>query len=162
MVVPNTNANSENFTLTTIFQPRAEFSSIVYKGRIYIIAGANDKEFYNDVWTMNFYNPNRFDLRNPGGRKAKYIFSPRYSQQALLHNNELYVMGGFTNEPVGQLMCDVWKMEDDNGNFWTRLAVDAWDKKGRIEFGAVSYNNEMYVMGGYGGKATLSTKIEMK
>ena len=31
-----------------------------YKGSIYIIAGANDKQFYNDIWSMNFYNRNKF------------------------------------------------------------------------------------------------------
>ena len=151
-IVPNVNSNdnnnnNENVSLTNIFPPRAEFASVTYKGSIYIIAGANDKQFYNDIWSMNFYNRNKFNLITNGGKKAKNIFSPRYSHRSILFNDEIYVMGGFTNEPVGQLLCDVWKMQD-NGQSWKRLTVNAWGKKGRIEFGAISYNKQMFVMGG--------------
>ena len=96
---------------------------------------------------MNFYNRNKFNLITNGGKKAKNIFSPRYSHRSILFNDEIYVMGGFTNEPVGQLLCDVWKMQG-NGQSWKRLTVNAWGKKGRIVFGAMSYNKQMFVMGG--------------
>ena len=89
-IVPQLDNSSSSMN---IFQPRAEFSSIPYKGRIYIIAGASDKQFYNDVWMMDFNNPNKFNLVTLGGKKAKNIFSPRYSHQAILHQNEIYVMG---------------------------------------------------------------------
>eukprot|EP00943_MAST-04B_sp_MAST-4B-sp1_P006152 g6152.t1 len=133
-IIPNSDEynGAGNSSLQYIFPPRAEFATIAYNGGVYVIAGANNKQFYNDVWVMNFYNPNQFDLVTGGGRKAKNIFSPRYSHQAVLHKDEIYIMGGFTNEPVGQLLCDVWKMQD-NGRSWKRLTAEAWDKKSRIE-----------------------------
>ena len=59
------------------FEPRAEFSSTTYDGSIYIIGGANGDKFYNDVWKLNYFKPNTWDLVTAGGRKAKHIFSPR-------------------------------------------------------------------------------------
>ena len=69
-------------------------------------------------------------------------------------------MGGVTNEPAAQILCDVWKIQD-GGRSWKRLTVDAWNKRGRIEFGAISYNNNMFVMGGFGGKPNVKEKTEM-
>ena len=142
------------------FEPRAEFSSTTYDGSIYIIGGANGDKFYNDVWKLNYFKPNTWDLVTAGGRKAKHIFSPRYSHQAVLFKDEIYVMGGVTNEPTAQILCDVWKIQD-GGRSWKRLTADAWNKRGRIEFGAISYNNNMFVMGGFGGKPNVKEKTEM-
>ena len=140
-----------------VFSPRADFASTVYEGHIWVFGGAKDKIYYNDVWKLHPTDPNLWIRVTPGGPNTKRVFSPRYSNEAVVYNGKMWVMGGFTatqGAAQGSLLCDVWSSKD--GSSWTQATDDAWYGKCRTEFGAVVFKGSMFGMGGYGGKGSTS------
>lgn len=73
----------------------------------------------------------------------------RYGHQALVFNNEVWVLGGFTTPGVP--MGDVWNSSDLGSwswSLWRQANASAWPA--RYDFGAVVFKNKMWVMGGTG------------
>lgn len=143
-----------------VFSPRADAATVVFKGKIFVLGGAKESVHYNDVWHLHPSDPNLWVLVTVGGPNARRIFSPRYSHKAIMYNERIWVMGGFTVKPgasQGSLQCDVFSSTD--GKIWVEHTNEAWMGKGRIEFGLLKFKGEMFVLGGYGGKGAVDKTV---
>jgi leucine-zipper-like transcriptional regulator 1 len=91
---------------TPQFSPRMEQATTVFNGRIYVAAGrSNDDYFsgtrYNDVWSTA-------DGLAWREETPQAPFSARWASILLNHNNQLYIIGGFSVSRTH----DVWRSND--------------------------------------------------
>ena len=74
-------------------------------------------------------------------------FSPREGHQVVVHNNRLWVIGGFEGPAgLGVVKNDVWWSED--GVTWTEVARTGRRFSTREGHQVVAYNNRLWVIGG--------------
>jgi len=73
-------------------------------------------------------------------------FYPRLAHDAIVHNGELYISGGYDNATTYR--NDVWKSSD--GNIWTLVnGSSAWSA--RFRHGMLSFDGYLWVIAGYDG-----------
>lgn len=71
---------------------------------------------------------------------------PIYSSRASVVGDKIYVMGGFTTRyPIAEAEVNIYSIKSDTWESGTQMPF------GAAQFGAMSYNNEIYVFGGYNG-----------
>ena len=97
--------------------------------------------YYSDVYASG--NGSSWSKVNAGAP-----FGGRYGSQVLSYNGKLWLIGGNSN---GTLMNDVWNSSD--GVSWVQVlapsAGTATQFTPREDFGAVVYNNAMWVIAGF-------------
>jgi len=99
------------------FPARADHASVVFNpvlgnrqdGQMWVIAGGNDSQFYNDVWSSS-------DGVTWTQATANAGFNPRINPGAAAYNGQLWVVGGQNYD--GSLDDDVWSSSD--GVTWTQ------------------------------------------
>ncbi|WGK69997.1 kelch repeat-containing protein [Candidatus Haliotispira prima] len=136
-------------TGSVVFSPRWRHAAIVFKGEIFVIGGydgednngmdlSDKSKDVNDVWKSA-------DGVTWTEVTANAAFSIRRGHATVVLNNEIFIIGGFTND--GKIN-DVWKSAD--GAVWTQVASSTvlparWGHK------AVVLNDEIFVIGGSDG-----------
>jgi len=100
--------------------------------------------YFSDVWSSG----NGSSWQQTNGNAP---FGGRFGSQMLSYNGKLWLIGGNSN---GILKNDVWNSTD--GTTWTNVLPYAATPGpnqfvGREDFGAVVYNNLMWVIGGWTG-----------
>lgn len=117
---------------------RANSRSVVINGSLYIIGGQViiNNESKPALSSMEQYNPKtkKWTLMKP-------MYSPRYSFQAEVVNNKIYVIGGFNNS---QYLSSVEEY-DPLTNVWK---LKSSMPTPRLEFKTEVVNGKIYAMGG--------------
>jgi hypothetical protein len=89
----------------TSFSARTTHATAVLHGRLYVVGGAAGTAYgvtqYNDVWSTTDGTDWRMDT-------AAAAFSARSMFALFLHNDELWLTGGF----AAGLLNDVWRSND--------------------------------------------------
>lgn len=123
---------------------RYGLSGTVFNGQMWAIGGASGPvtTYYSDVYSSS--SGSSWTKVN-----ASAPFGGRYGSQVLSYNGQLWLIGGNSN---GTLMNDVWNSTD--GKTWTQVLAPtsgstATQFSPREDFGALVYNNTMWVMGGF-------------
>lgn len=127
---------------------RYGLAGTVFNNQMWAMGGASGPAttYYSDVYSSG----NGSSWTKVNGNAP---FGCRYGSQVLSFNGQLWLIGGNNS---GTLMNDVWTSTD--GKAWTRVLASS--KSGtasqfspREDFGAVVFNNAMWVMGGFTGYA---------
>ena len=118
---------------------RGQFSALSHNGSIYVIAGQEDGNAKNDVWS------------SADGREWMLVtddagFAERSSYAAVVHNGVMFVIGGEDYEEGGSYpeYNDVWASAD--GAKWTMLSSPFGEAIYHAK--AVSYQGKIIMMGG--------------
>ena len=118
---------------------RGAFSALSHNGSIYVIAGKEDGNVKNDVWS------------SADGREWMLVtddagFAERSSYAAVVHNGVMFVIGGEEYQEGGSYpeYNDVWASAD--GAKWTMLSSPFGE--GIVHAKAVSYQGKIIMMGG--------------
>ncbi|HUO58280.1 MAG TPA: protease pro-enzyme activation domain-containing protein [bacterium] len=100
-----------------VFPARAQHSSVVFNGQMYVLGGlttpGTSATALNDVW----YTPNGKDWYPSLPSYSGQIFTPRYNAQAVVCGNALWVIGGTGTN--GSALHDTWVSQD--GANWTQV-----------------------------------------
>ncbi len=144
----------EAATKEAAFPPRSRHTLTTFKGRMWVIGGAGsligDQDFKADVWASG-------DGSNWASFLQNAPFGKRADHTALVHDNKLWVIGGYTKGELGDgFKNDVWYTED--GSNWI-LATPNAEFTPRLGHTAVSYNGYMWVIAGYAGNAKFLNDI---
>jgi hypothetical protein len=118
----------------------------VFDGKMWIIGGASHPNAnLNDIW----YTTNGIDWE----LISNNIWEGRKGHQVLVYNNRLWIMGGYDKKNYySYYYNDIWHSE--NGINWYQINTsNIWD--GRVGFGAVVFNDDIYVMGGYNNELSV-------
>ena len=124
------------------------FQVVSYNEQLWIITALR-----NDIWasqeqengkmTWTHYRPTSVPNITT---YHNLLLGLRHNNQAVVHDNKLWVIGG---NNAGIFNNDVWW--SDNGLHWTRVLnpnVDGLGFPPREQYGFVSYNNRLWVIGG--------------
>jgi len=118
---------------------RAGHTSVVFDGKIWVIGGYYfERKSYllNDVWYSS-------DGKNWSRATFSAPWSPRHSHTSVVHDNKIWVIGGFDTTAPGK--CDVWYSSD--GASWRQATASAaWGQ--RVYHSSVAFNGRIWVMGG--------------
>lgn len=127
---------------------RYGLSGSVFNGQMWAVGGASGSPdgsvtyYYGDVYSSsNGSNWTKVNSSAP--------FGGRYGSQVLSYNGKLWLIGGNNS---GTLKNDVWN--STNGSGWTQVlaasvTATATQFSPREDFGALVYNNAMWVIGGF-------------
>ncbi len=123
---------------------RYGLAGAVFNGQMWAIGGASGPvtTYYSDVYSSS--NGSNWDKVT-----GNAPFGGRYGSQVLSYNGQLWLIGGNNS---GSLMNDVWNSTD--GRTWNQVlasstTVSLTQFSPREDFGAMVYNNAMWVIGGY-------------
>jgi parallel beta-helix repeat protein len=123
------------------FPPRNGHTSVVFNNQMWVIGGENDTGYFNDVWSSS-------DGVTWTQATASAAFSARTGHTSVVFNNQLWVIGGYGNVGEGAApLNDVWSSSD--GVTWTQV-TDSAAFLPRDSHTSVVFNNQMWVIGGYG------------
>jgi leucine-zipper-like transcriptional regulator 1 len=129
---------------------RYGLTGTVFNNEMWAIGGAAEGSGGATVYFSDVWNSSSGSAWTEATGSAP--FGGRYGSQVLSYNGSLWLIGGDNN---GSLMNDVWSSPD--GKNWTKVLADS-NAPGpnqfspRCLFGAVVYNNAMWVIGGWDGK----------
>ena len=128
-------------TATAAFSGRGGHSSVVFNGKMWVIAGGYSYGAGgladSDVW-------NSPDGVNWTQVTANAAFGQRSGQESVVFNNKIWVIGG-ASAGGGTWYNDVWSSPD--GVTWTE-ATAAAGFSGRLSFGCQVYNGLIWVYSG--------------
>ncbi len=152
-------SSSDGITWTQVnssapWSPRYSAGITVFNNKLWIIEGASPNPYPNNnvhnVWSssdgITWTQANSFPP-----------FLTRYAFGATSLDGKMWIYGGYTNSCTGSctFLSDVWSSSD--GITWTQATPAApWGhangfaggSPGRFNFGAVAFNNQLWVMGG--------------
>jgi len=140
---------STNGTSWTELSPFAQFPSriaqaaVSFLGDLWVIGGTTlEQGDTNDVWrSADGANWTRVTTVGP-------IFSPRNSHRAIVFNNRLWVIGGWSDPNLGgtgERYNDVWSSAD--GVNWTQETANA-AFAARAGFATAAHSGRLWVFGG--------------
>lgn len=121
------------------FSERSNHQMVVFKDRIWIIAGHRGGDRSNDIWSSS-------DAVNWRQELAEAPFSERDAHQVVAFKKKLWLIGGF-NTSVGYL-SDMWSSED--GINWVQETADT-PFPARARHQLIVFDNKIWVIGGRGG-----------
>ncbi len=132
------------------FSGRYGLSGTVFNGLMWVVGGAagnadNSVTYYDaDIWSSS--NGSAWTEAT-----SSAPFGGRYGSQTLSYNGKMWLIGGNNS---GTLKNDVWSSLD--GVNWTQVLAStgkgtATQFSPREDFGAVVFNNAMWVIGGWAG-----------
>jgi len=125
--------------------PRLAAAAVTFKGQMWILGGSENYYFgdgtslKNDVWSSA-------DGKTWKCQTEHAPWAPRAYHQAIVLGDKMYVMGGGDYVPEYQAHNDVWSSSD--GIHWEVVTPHA-DWSARLWFSAVTYRNQMWVIGGW-------------
>ncbi len=129
------------------FSPRSSHTLTTFKGRMYLIGGQNTlvgNDLNSDVWVSG-------DGENWSLTTANAPFKERTNHTALVHDNKLWVIGGYGQDHDSSdldFRNDVWYTT--NGSTWVQAISNA-DFSPRSGHTSISYGGYIWVVGGYAG-----------
>jgi len=116
-----------------------------YNNQLWLIGGNNSGAFKNDVWTSTD-GANWTQVLAPTVSGTATQFSPREDFASLVYNNQMWVIGGYSNGNRN----DIWNSTD--GVTWNQVLpngpASATHFSGRWGLSATVYNNAMWVLVG--------------
>ena len=126
---------------STEFPARADHSSLVFQGKLWVIGGYGGARTFNDIW------------QSADGVHWKEVtrsaaFPVRYGHSSVVFDNKMWVIGGSGDS--GNYYNDVWYSSD--GVTWT-LATDSAPFPPRYSHTSVVFDNKIWVIGGYNAQA---------
>lgn len=116
------------------FSPRAGHSSVVFDGKMWVIAGASSAGVFSDVW----YTANGVDWVLATGNAA---FGARNMHRCLVYDNRMWLVGGGSG--TGGSKNDVWYSYD--GADWI-LATSNAAFSPRSGFSLLEHDGKMWVI----------------
>lgn len=121
------------------FAYRRGHSLVVFKDKLYMIAGHQGPTDNNDVWSS---------IDGLSWQKEPQIseFSRRGEQQIMVHDNKLWLIGG-SADGIGS--AEIWTSED--ASEWTMLTDEA-PFGPRLAHRVVEKDNKFWLIGGYTSK----------
>ncbi|HEY2004193.1 MAG TPA: hypothetical protein VGH44_03685 [Candidatus Saccharimonadia bacterium] len=127
---------------------RAAAAAVTYSGQMWMFGGDNGGTVrYNDDWFSSDGSNWTQKMTNCSTGCPATQWSQRDGPQALAFNSKMWILGGQDNSSV--TLNDVWCSTD--GLSWNDstcgTASAPW--QGRSTFGAVVFNNKMWVLGGF-------------
>ncbi|MFK5880013.1 MAG: hypothetical protein QM478_11045 [Flavobacteriaceae bacterium] len=128
-------------TANAEFSARNLHQSVSFNNKLWVIGGNDDDDRKNDVWSSS-------DGISWTEQTANAGFSARAAHQVVSFNNKLWVIGGKVNGVSNNFQKDVWSSSD--GINWTQETANA-SFSARYSHQAVSFNNKLWVIGGYDG-----------
>lgn len=137
------------------FSPRSSHTLTTFKGRMWLIGGQNTlqgNDLNKDVWVSG-------DGKNWSLATANAPFGERTNHSAVVHDNKLWVIGGYGQGPDSSnsdYRNDVWYTAD--GFTWVQATSKA-NFSPRSSHTSVSYNGYLWVIGGHVGQAKYSNEI---
>ncbi|MDA3864903.1 MAG: hypothetical protein PF689_13660 [Deltaproteobacteria bacterium] len=111
--------------------PRANHCSVVFAGRIYVIGGNEDTEYYGDVWST---------ADGINWTLDSTPFSDRMGMECLVFENKIWVMGGVDYSGI----AEIWNSAD--GLNWLKQPDPPWE--GRAHFSLDLFKNQIILTGG--------------
>jgi hypothetical protein len=117
---------------------RANFTSVVFDNKIWVMGGTNGTTYYNDVW----YSTDGVTWTQA---TASAGWSGRVGLRSVVFDNKMWVMAGYNGTTYYN---DVWY--STNGVNWI-CATSAASWITRHSPGAVVHDQKIWVMGGYTG-----------
>ena len=126
------------------WSPRLGGALVEFKGQLWLLGGAENisgdaSKLLNDVWHSN-------DGKNWTLATSSAPWAPRAYHSATVHDGKIYVLGGGNWAKDIILRNDVWSSDD--GIHWN-LVTEAAPWAPRMWSGAVSYRNNLWVIGGF-------------
>jgi hypothetical protein len=116
---------------------REGHTSLVFKGRMWVLGGQGRNNRLNDVWSSTngaFWTRVKPDNTSYWSRRSEHT--------SLVFNNKMWVIGGYDGS---RRLNDVWS--STNGSTWTRLTSSAnWPA--REGHTSLVFDNKMWVLGG--------------
>jgi len=122
------------------FSARSNHISLVFDNRMWVLGGYDGSNYLNDVW---------YSSDGTNWNSATAGWSKRCSFGAVVFDNKIWVFGGYD----GGNYNDVWYSSDGTG--WIKVLdndpsdTSRWSP--RANFGAVVFDNKMWVFGGENG-----------
>ena len=139
------------------FGGRYGSQALSYNGKLWLIGGNSNGTLMNDVWSSTDGASWTQVLAASAGTATQ--FTPREDFGALVYNNAMWVIGGFS--AGAGIHNDVWSSID--GVNWTQVLADgasgAAHFQGRWGLSAVVYNNLMWIIGGATGSSSGSVSF---
>ncbi|MCK0136575.1 hypothetical protein [Arenibacter sp. S6351L] len=151
-VIVLSSSDGINWNLETdhAFSNREDFEAVVFENAIYVIGGKHLDTSFNEIWKST--DGIEWNLVTPNTD----IFSPRYAHTATAHNNKVWVVGGVTG-PYSETHIDFWYSE--NMEDWTEYDGPLPATEGLIHHASLSYNEELWLFGGYQPNASGTAPI---
>jgi N-acetylneuraminic acid mutarotase len=141
---PATNTTALVEATGEVFSRRSALTALVWKDRLYTFGGWNGftRTWFNDVHVFNFDTKTWRAVAAKGEPPLK-----RTSHSAVIHNNKMYVFGGFSGE---EYLNDMHEF-DLESETWTDITRQC---KGdvpspRSRFCAAVHGDNMYILGGW-------------
>ena len=117
---------------------RSWYSAVVFNNKIWVMGGASNSGFRNDVW----YSADGINWTQATGAAA---WPARVFHAAVVFDNKMWVMGGYNNSGYRN---DAWYSTD--GINWTQATgAAAWPV--RCAPVGVVFDKKMWIMGGWSG-----------
>ncbi|MDA1354214.1 MAG: hypothetical protein O3A01_07100 [bacterium] len=121
-----------------IWSDRYYHGSVVFDGKMWVIAGGQDDSFTNDIWyTENGVN---WTQVSPVGD----FWSDRMFSCLVVYDDKMWIIGG--GETLGSSLNEVWFSSD--GVSWAQLQVQGPMWSVRQAPHCVSYDGKLWVIGG--------------
>ena len=121
---------------------RYALSSVVFKGKNWLLGGNDNSKNFNDVWSSSFAGGNLSWVRVKDDNDTGW--SARSEHTSVVFNGKIWVLGGYD----GSNKNDVWSSSD--GTNWTMDNEHAaWSA--RSEHTSVVFNGKIWVLGGSDG-----------
>lgn len=129
------------------FPARAEQSSVVYNGRIWVIGGTDSARVRNDTWS------------SPDGKVWTLVnqspqFPARKFHSSVVFDNKMWVIGG--SDSNGEYLNDTWYSSD--GNRWY-LANASAEFPARLSHTSLVYDNKIWIIGGMNATSDLVNDV---
>ncbi len=128
------------------FSPRMGHSSLVHRGKMWVIGGEDAEGYKNDVW----YSTDGIKWNQA---TADAGFEGRAYHVSLVFNDSMWVIGGKAgaDDSGAILFGDVWRSED--GEKWEKVA-DSITPLAKSGHSALILDNRIWVLGGSGINGT--------
>jgi hypothetical protein len=122
------------------FTPKTGFSSIEFKGRVWLIGGVADN-CKNDVWYSN-----NFETWSTSTPHAE--FQTRKEHAVCVYDNKMWIIGGISCKE-NKILSDVWVSED--GLTFNAISENPPFGK-RAGHNVFTFNEHLFLIAGYDGK----------
>lgn len=130
---------------------RAEHTSVVYNGFLYVIGGFNGGGL-NEIR----YSPINADGSVTSWGSTTNLTSARWAHTSVAYDGVLYVLGGA--DGVVLTSSVEYAPFHASGKIGSFTATTPFSATGRSSFSTVVYNNYLYVIGGYTGSLTANVR----
>jgi len=136
------------FGVASVWSKRDYFSSFYYKNALWVMGG-NANFPKHDIWNSTDYgltwNHVDTDANSLNGIQDA-TWSARQNFQVVNNNGTLYLTGGTTTTCLTSVLASNQMWASNDAIHWSLVSSGPWS--GRYGHASVSYNGEIYVLGG--------------